>query len=455
MIFLNRYKISIIVPTFNLEDKIECAFESIKNQTLSFDNIEIIFVDDNSTDHTFDIITELSEKYKNVSVFKTDSNTGYAGKPRNIGLEHATADYVLFLDGDDKLLRNACERLYDSIASTDIDIAIGGQINVFDGIHQHNPPLNYGEGRLLKDMKTSEVLDIQPAISAKLFKRKLLIDNDIRFPEGISGEDLVFLMETLLNSKKIITLNNFYVYYRILSNNSVTFDISEKYLKGLVKAYTLVCDLYDKFEVQLQVQEKVIYQHIRFFTSQTIRTNVSSNKTMLHDLFNSDLFKNLADKEVFKNNKYYKQYFENMSKGKYDNFKLLTIISNNFLKEDESNLKILNEKLYSANLTLNDKYKSLYRENIVLEKNNENLNEENIELNKKYEYASSANSKLTNDKSKLEEELKDVKFNMNIINDENIYLKKDNVKIYEKCDILKKENDKVKSSILWKLKNIF
>ena len=91
----------------------------------------------------------------------------------------------------------------------------------------------------------------------------------------------------------------------------------------------------------------------------------------------------------------------------------------------------------------------------MLEKNNENLNEENIELKKKYEYASSANSKLTNDKSKLEEELKDVKFNLNIINDENIYLKKDNVKIYKKCDILKKENDKVKSSILWKLKNIF
>ena len=132
MILLSKYKISIIIPTFNLEEKIKSTFDSIKNQTLNFEDIEIIFVDDNSEDNTLQIIQDLANTYENILAFKTDNNSGYAGKPRNIGLKHTTSDYVLFLDGDDELLKDSCNVLYDKITSTDSDIVVGGQINVFD-----------------------------------------------------------------------------------------------------------------------------------------------------------------------------------------------------------------------------------------------------------------------------------------------------------------------------------
>jgi len=432
VIRLNKYKISIIIPTFNLEDKIKRAFDSIKKQTFGFENIEVIFVDDNSTDNTFNILTDISEEYKNVSVYKTDENSKYAGKPRNIGLDHATAEYVMFLDGDDELLIDSCKTLYNSIASTAIDVAIGGQINVFDGIHQHNPPLLYGNGKLFKEKKNLKVLKNPPAITAKLFKRKLLTDNNIRFPEGIAGQDLVFIMEVLLNSRKIITLNNTYIYYRILSDSSISFDISETYLKGLIKAYTLVCELYDKFEVPLDVQAKAIFQHIRFFTSQTIRTNVASNKSMLHNLFNSDLFKNLANKNVFKNNKYYAQYFNNMANGQYDNFYLLNNISHKFIKENEKDLKLANERLYDENLTLDKNYKSVYLANRDLNKRNDKLTQINHELAEKYNSINSKNQELENNISALKEELEYLKFKYAILKDENIYLKNDNIKLSKK-----------------------
>lgn len=389
MILLNEYKISIIIPTFNLEDKIERAFDSIKNQTFNFDDIEIIFVDDNSKDKTFNIINRLADAYENVLVFKTDANSGYAGKPRNIGLEHASSDYVLFLDGDDELLKDSCETLYNKITSTDSDITIGGQINVFDGIHQHNPPLNCGVERVFTNMKNRELLDIRPAITAKIFKKELLIKNNIRFPEGISGQDLVFLMKALLNSKQVIVLNNFYVYYRTLSNESVTFDISETYLKGLIRAYTMVCETFDEFEVPQEIQERAIHQHISFFTSQTVRTNIPENERMLYDLFNSELFKNLAKKNVFKNNENYKKYFNKMSDGEYDN-DILSKMSEKFYKYDINSIKDLNEK---------------------------------------WDEICKRNEQLESDNSKLKEELDSVKFNLAKIEDENIYLKKDNIKL--------------------------
>ena len=398
MILLNKYKISIIIPTFNLEDKIKRAFDSIKDQTFCFKDIEILFVDDNSNDNTLNILNDLAGTYENVSVFKTEENSRYAGKPRNIGLENATSDYVLFLDGDDELLKDSCDVLYNKITSTNSDIAVGGQINVFDGIHQHNPPLTCGIERIFTNMKNHELLNIHPAISAKMFKKELLIKNNIRFPEGISGQDLVFLMQALLNSKQVIVLNNFYVYYRILTDESVTFDISETYLKGLIRAYTLVCETFEEFDVPQEIQERAIHQHISFFTSQTIRTNIPSNEIMLYELFNSELFKNLADKNVFKNNEDYRSYFNKMSDGEYDN-NILNKIGEEFNKYDINSIK---------------------------------------EWNNRWGELCERNKQLESEFANLKEKLDSVKFNLDKMEDENIYLKKDNIILTEKCRELKK-----------------
>ncbi len=122
---MNNYKISIILPIFNQEKYLEAAVESVINQTMDFKDIELILVDDKSTDSTAKIIKKYSDKYPNIKPIFLDKNSGGAGIPKNIGIENATAPYILFFDPDDILLDDICEVLYQKIVSENSDIVTG------------------------------------------------------------------------------------------------------------------------------------------------------------------------------------------------------------------------------------------------------------------------------------------------------------------------------------------
>lgn len=114
--------ISIIIPVYNAENSIKRAFDSLLNQTIGFENLEVILIDDNSTDDSPNIIKDYSNKYGNVKTIFLDKNSGSGGKPRNIGLMYTTKDYVMFSGSDDEFFNDACEVLYGEITSEDIDI---------------------------------------------------------------------------------------------------------------------------------------------------------------------------------------------------------------------------------------------------------------------------------------------------------------------------------------------
>uniref|UniRef100_UPI0038906742 glycosyltransferase family 2 protein n=1 Tax=Methanobrevibacter sp. TaxID=66852 RepID=UPI0038906742 len=331
---MSDYKLSIIVPTYNLENEIDKTFKSIKSQSIGFENIEVIFIDDNSTDDTLNILNGYANEYNNITVISTDKNSGYGGKPRNMGLKHSTSDYILFLDGDDQLLINACEVLYDKIVYSYADIVIGGQINVFEeGVMEHNPPiLSDKEENFFKNVKNHKLLSMRPAISAKLFKKSLLANNNITFPEGIPGEDLVFLLEAMLNSKSIITLTNRYIYYRNLDGSSTTLNLTEKYFYGLINAYLKVSDLLEKYNVPNNIQEVVFHSHLNFLGERAIYVKFFSENDdiNLEKIFNSDEFNRLSEKDIFKSNKNFSYYFENMKNGEYNNREVLKTIYNDF-----------------------------------------------------------------------------------------------------------------------------
>ena len=397
---MSEYKLSIIIPTFNLENEINNAFNSIKNQTIGFENIEVIFVDDNSTDNTLDKLNKYSHKFSNVKVLTTDKNSGYAGKPRNIGIQNATADYILFLDGDDELLLNACEVLYEKIQFYNTDIVIAGHINVYgNGVCQHYPPLLHDNESYFKNALNSQLLNVNPAISAKLFNKFLLTKNNITFPENIPGEDLIFLLETIINSRNILTLNNFYTYYRNLDKDSVTLNLNNDYFYGLIRAYILVCDLFEKYSIKSTIQEIVLHNHLSFFTERVIKVYFSDDfeDTDLEEIFHSDLFDELSNKDIFKDNYNFKLYFERMKNGDYNNRDLLNNIYQNFDFDSEiiSDLKYVKQEI----------------------------------------------SKLT--------------IKPNKINEDNAYLRAINKELYEENEKLTQELDEIKSSKLWKLKNKF
>lgn len=87
--------------------------------------MEVIFIDDASTDASPQIIEVYSNKYDNIKSFFLNKNSGAGGKLHNVGLSHATKDYIMFLDSDDYLMDNACEMLYNEIIKEDIDVVSG------------------------------------------------------------------------------------------------------------------------------------------------------------------------------------------------------------------------------------------------------------------------------------------------------------------------------------------
>ena len=222
----NNPKISIIIPVYNVSGHIQRAFDSILNQTIGFENLEVIFVDDASTDGSDQIIKNYVDKYDNVKGFFLENNSGSAGKPRNVGISNATSDYVIFLDPDDLFMDNACEILFDEISSENCDIVSG--VHTLDGVNpfpglwlqtlfgEESSAENKNEVNQMVDENFSlriESIDERDSIitnhglSSKIFKKDFLIDNEITFPEKIVAQDSVFLFNAFLNASGIKFIN--------------------------------------------------------------------------------------------------------------------------------------------------------------------------------------------------------------------------------------------------------
>lgn len=243
------YKISVIVPVFNVEDTLQNAFDSILNQSIGFKNLEVIFVDDKSTDKSANIIKSYSKKYNNIKSVILDENSGFAGKPRNIGIENATAPYLMFLDPDDIFLENACEVLYDNISKNNLELVSGNyNINRDNEIVRNNWNI-----LKLEDNESSQVKNVDenfnmllatPSVWSKIFKKDFILKENIKFLEGVPAQDLVFVSEALLKSDGIKFINTPVVeYIPRQGGESVTSKKSKSVLAGFIKSYTAVLNI--------------------------------------------------------------------------------------------------------------------------------------------------------------------------------------------------------------------
>ena len=245
------YKISIIIPVFNVKDTLNDAFNSILEQSIGFENLEIIFIDDSSDDGSCEIIKSLSEKYSNVKSIFLPENSGFAGKPRNIGINNSSTDYVMFLDPDDTFKKDACEILYNNIIEDNLNMVSGNYtikqnsgviLNDWDKIG-----ISAGQSVHVDSIEENQKLLLAtPSVWSKIFNRKFLLDNNITFPAGIPGQDLVFVSQALLKAKGIKFINVPVVEYNPREkgdNISVTSQRTKKVLSGLIEAYTKLYDI--------------------------------------------------------------------------------------------------------------------------------------------------------------------------------------------------------------------
>lgn len=316
--FLNRYsyKVSVIIPVFNVENYIEDAFKSLKNQAIGFENLEVIFVDDASTDSSPQIIEEYSDKYDNVISIFLDKNSGYGGRPRNVGMNYATSDYLMFLDPDDVFLENACEILYNQITSENLEIVCGvhnagGSVpdwiwrNILtDPQENFNMRVKKTEETLKNlnfELKTSSV-DEWPSVCAaaniwdKIFKKSLIINNKITFPEEIPAEDSMFLLNALLNANGIKFINEVIVKHNYNRSDSVQHQFSKTKIIKRLKAYFemfYLCMDKDKTDIFKRYLLVTKLRHV--LVDHIMKCNLPTNEILEILVYARPLFKLYAD----------------------------------------------------------------------------------------------------------------------------------------------------------------
>ena len=276
------YKISVVVPTYNSGNFLITFLDSIKAQTLGFENIEVIFVDDASTDnYTLDLLNKFNEKYSNVSVVFLEDNSGFPGTGRNKGLDLAGGEYVIFGDHDDSYVDNAFEVMYDKINGYDMLISNFNQVFDDKVVKFKSLYKNASEISVKSIDEDRNLLRIPAAIWTRLFRKEFLIENNIRFLEGMLAEDMYVYIYSLFKSKKTVYLDDFCSYnysIRDVEGNKSTIHIrNKKYLASMVDGY---CEI-DKLVTKLNKEDyfsKIFKKHFVYWLASLIASDISDDE---------------------------------------------------------------------------------------------------------------------------------------------------------------------------------
>ena len=238
------YKITVIIPIYNNEKIIKRTLRSIEKQSFGIENIEVLMINDGSTDNTFDVINEYADKYESFKAIHIEKGNGSPGTPRNIGIMEANAEYVIFLDHDDFFDIEALDTLYNVMISKDLDIVYGTYVSIDNQVPTKiiYPNEYHGYFENIEDNPRAIAFP-PPSIWTKLFKKDLLIENNILFPT-IFGEDAIFLSKALVKASGIEYLWDALICYHDLNDKSNTNNVSMRYLEECFVAEKYMYDMY-------------------------------------------------------------------------------------------------------------------------------------------------------------------------------------------------------------------
>lgn len=224
-------EISIIMPVYNSQDHLKDTLDYILNQT--FDDFELICVNDGSGDDSLEILNDYSFKDSRIKVFSQE-NKGQ-GSARNKGLEHCTGKYVYFMDADDCIIPEFLELVHDNIKNNSSEIVMFKTGNIESGNKIDTPPL-FPFYEVFKDADFNDftfdytnvrkyVLNSSFAPWTKFYKKELFDRyDDFKFNENLPYEDVLFHIKSMLRASRISFVPEYLYYYRIDNPNSSSFN---------------------------------------------------------------------------------------------------------------------------------------------------------------------------------------------------------------------------------------
>ena len=227
-------KVSVIIPVFNTEKYLRKCLDSVCIQTLS--DIEIICVDDCSTDNSLNILKEYASKDNRIKLIEFKENKG-AAVARNTGIIEAKGEYIGFIDSDDYIDQNFYENLYKKVEIRHSDIVKGSDMK-----------LVFEDGRIETDEQNFKIkknkINFWCQYTTAIYKRDFILKNEIDFPVGLLvGEDPVFTIKAAILADNVEVINNAQYYY-VRHEGSLN---SEYWNANKVDSYIKYIELVTKF----------------------------------------------------------------------------------------------------------------------------------------------------------------------------------------------------------------
>jgi len=295
-------KLSIILPIYNTEAYLEKCLDSILGNT--FQDFELIIVNDGSPDNSEEIILKYIEKYKDKIVYIKKENGGLSDA-RNTGLSIAKGEYISFIDSDDYIERNMYEEIFTKLKEASFDI-VSCDVNL---VYENSEKIDtvscgYRESILDKEKIKESMTVFYPTVWNKVYKREVL--KDITFLKGVWYEDLEFMLRAYPNINSIGVVKK-PLYNYLQRKNSITYTYNDK-LYDIINNMESVLKYYKEHNIYEEYKEVLEYLYVRYaFATFPKRLAKCGNKGKYKEGINYAYLKVKEHFPNYKNNKYLKE----------------------------------------------------------------------------------------------------------------------------------------------------
>ncbi len=297
-------KISVVVPVYNVEEYIDKCLNSLVNQTLK--DIEIIVVNDGSKDNSQKIIDDYVKKYpKKVKSFIKEN--GGQGSARNLGIDKSSGEYISFVDSDDWLELDALEKMYNLAQKDKADVVVcGNKVVSIDGkVLKNEPSIIYND-------TTLDILYGKMAVWNKIYKREVILKNNIKFRSKVWYEDIDFTVKILFDNINISFIDE-PLYNYLLRPGSTMNNSNIKRNLEIIDAFDEMIKYFKQNNIYIENYDKLeflcLYHILITSITRVINTdvNMKDKKNIIKKLekYVDSNFKN------FKQNKYIKYLDKN------------------------------------------------------------------------------------------------------------------------------------------------
>ena len=312
-------KVSVIIPAYNVEDYIDETLQSFINQTLQ--DIEIIVVDDGSTDSTCKILEKYQQMDNRISILHQE-NKG-AGIARNLGMEHATGEYLYFFDADDYCIPSFLQSVVQKADRTQADIVVFDYYRIdhvtkkeilYHGLNRSLFPkdkdyFNY------KDLPNRILSIVNPTPWNKLYRRSYIQDTNLQYLGLSTTNDITFASLSVAMANKVVYLGKPFMYYRINRKEAIT-SFKQKKLNNVIAAIESVIEQASMLPYYNEIKNAVMYFSVNnlifaleHFAGEFRSKYYREYYKNIHKLFQRDLFIQIT-KNDFNNDKLFKKFRE-------------------------------------------------------------------------------------------------------------------------------------------------